>query len=392
MGGNKSSIFAYAAELDDWMRDRGLAFKNGSREIQRSAPFGTPLAGEESVHNGKIHDISLISGPAKARSAELVVLAYRMWEALSRSNVRLIARLFREAVDLDPGNAAAFAGLSFALLVEGLWSLVHTSDAYASAQAAIQRALEIDSEQLEAKCAAAWLMMISARDWEGARRGLDEAMKRQPPTIRSQIGRSALYIAEGRLTEASGLLQKTTQEHALSASVWAWYCWSEYLAGEYANALLQIEQYRTSGRQGPIVDAVEALAYIQLEEPDAHMERIEALAADSPRNEVLQGALGYVYGVSGQGQRARELFDTMTYLGKRSKTREPYAAALVLIGLNERQEAVQWLEQSYREGSFWSLGFRSDPMLASLCDDPHYQLLMSKISYPAPGDSASRLD
>ncbi|MGA3263672.1 MAG: hypothetical protein ABSC47_06470 [Terracidiphilus sp.] len=371
MGGNKSSIFAYAAELDDWMRDRGQAFKDGSPEIERSVLFHTPLAGEESVHGSNILDISLISGPAKARSAELVVLAYRMWEALSYSNIRLIARLFREAVDLDPGNAAAFAGLSFALIVEGLWGLIHIPDAYVSAQAAMQRALEIDSEQPEAKCAAAWLKMVSTRDWEGARRGFDEAMKRQPPTIRSMIGRSALYIAEGRLAEASDLLLKAAHEHALSASVLAWYCWSEYLAGEYANALLQIEQYRTSGRQGPIVDAVEALAYIQLEEPDAHIERIEALAADSPRNEALQGALGYVYGVSGQGQRARELLDAITYLGKRSKTREPYAAALVLIGLNEKQEAVQWLEQSYRDGSFWSFGFRSDPMLAPLRDDPY---------------------
>jgi tetratricopeptide (TPR) repeat protein len=392
VGGNKSSIFAYAAELDGWMRERGQAFKDGPPEIENSVLFHTPLAGEESVDGHKILDVSLISGPAKARSAELVVLANRMWEALSRSNLRLIARLFREAIDLDPGNAAAFAGLSFALIAEGLWGLVHIPDAYASAQAASQRALEIDSELQEAKCSAAWLKMVSTRDWEGARSYFDEALNCQSLYPNCISGRAALYIAEGRLSEASGLLLKAARRNALSSALMEWYCWSEYLAGEYANALLQIEQYRTSGRQGPIVDTVEALAYIQLEEPDAHIERIEEMAADSPRNEVLRGALGYVYGVSGQGQRARELLDAITYLGKRSKTREPYAVALVLIGLNEKQEAVQWLEQSYREGSLWSLGFRSDPMLASLRGDPHYQLFMSKASYPVPESSGSRLD
>ena len=62
------------------------------------------------------------------------------------------------------------------------------------------------------------------------------------------------------------------------------------------------------------------------------------------------------------------------------KSREPYVIALILIGLSERQKAVHWLEQSYREGSLWSLGFSSDPILAQLRNDPHYRLLLSKVS------------
>jgi hypothetical protein len=61
---------------------------------------------------------------------------------------------------------------------------------------------------------------------------------------------------------------------------------------------------------------------------------------------------------------------------------EPYAIALVLIGLGRRQEAVRRLEQSYREGSFWSLGFRSDPILAPLHNDPYFQQFLTKASYP----------
>jgi hypothetical protein len=61
---------------------------------------------------------------------------------------------------------------------------------------------------------------------------------------------------------------------------------------------------------------------------------------------------------------------------------EPYAAALVLIGLNRKQEAVRCLEQSYREGVLWSLGFPFDPILASLRNDPLYRQFLSKVSYP----------
>jgi hypothetical protein len=98
---------------------------------------------------------------------------------------------------------------------------------------------------------------------------------------------------------------------------------------------------------------------------------------------VLRGALGYAYGVAGQRRRASELLDVMTNPGTRSKSHEPYAVALILIGLSERQKAVTLLEQSYREGSRWSLGFPSDPILAPLRNDPHYRQFLSKVSYPA---------
>ena len=64
--------------------------------------------------------------------------------------------------------------------------------------------------------------------------------------------------------------------------------------------------------------------------------------------------------------------------------REPYAVALILLGLNQTQEAVKWLEQSYREGSLWSFGFQSDPILAQLCNDPYYRQFLSKASYSVP--------
>jgi predicted Zn-dependent protease len=130
---------------------------------------------------------------------------------------------------------------------------------------------------------------------------------------------------------------------------------------------------------------------IQLEEPEACIPRLEVLTADSPHNDVLQGALGYVYAVTGQDRRANELLDVMTNPGKSGRIHEPYAIALDLIGLNQRQQAVQRLEQSYREGSFWSLGFLSDPILAPLRNDPHYRQFLSKVSYPVAENAGPSL-
>ncbi len=196
-----------------------------------------------------------------------------------------------------------------------------------------------------------------------------------------------IHIAEGRPDKASELLYKTTERYPLSASAKALYSLSEYLAGEYFHALELVDQVRASVRSGPVVDAVEALTLIQLGETKTQLARLENLAADSPHHDALLGAVGHAFALSGEERKAREILNVLTDTRKSKNSREPYAVAIVYAGLNERQDAVQWLEKAYRHGSVWSLGFRSDPVLAPLRDDPHYRHLMSKVSYPDPEDS-----
>ena len=390
LGGDKSPVFAYADQLDDWMRNRGQDLMDEPPEIPGSLPYA-PLELEGSDHRNGLMDGSLISGSARARSAELVALAYEMWEVLSYDNIHLIARRFREAIDLDPHNAQAFAGLAQVLITDGLWENLGVSGRYASAQAAVEKALEINPELLEAKNAAAWLKVVLARDWQGARRGFDEILSHNPAFRSALLGRGMLHVVEGCFKEASVFLLKAALQAPLCATSAKVQLWSKYLAGEYAQTLDEIKQMRASGQTGTISNAVEALALIQLEEPGACISRLEVLTVDSPHNDVLRGALGYVYAVTGQGRRANELLDVLANPGKSGKIHAPYAIALVLIGLNQRQEAVQRLEQSYREGSLWSLGFLSDPILASLRNDPHFRLFLSKVSYPVAENAAPSL-
>jgi tetratricopeptide (TPR) repeat protein len=382
LGGDKGSIFAYSDELDDWMRNRGRRLASDPTEFSGPVLLQAPLVRDELT---QCHENSYslpTHGPGKRRSAELVIHAEKMWGCLSHANIDMIVRLYREAVDLDPFNAVALEGLAKAISIECLLGKLCPSVAYPLAETAVQSALEIDPELPEAKCTLALLKIVTTRDWQGARLAFDEALNLRPPITGALLGRALLYIAEGCLQEASGYLQEARTQNVLSSPVVELCCWSEYLAGEYASAMDQVAQARASGQFGSVFDAVEALASIQIEAPDAHIQRMEALVVDSPHHAVLQGALGYAYAVNGQGRRASEILDAMTYSCTQEKMSEPYAIALVQLGLNQRQEAVKRLERSYREGSLWSLGFQSDAILGPLRHDPHFRQFMSKVTYP----------
>jgi hypothetical protein len=309
-----------------------------------------------------------------------------MWETLSVPNFSAVTRLFRDAIDLDPGNARAFAGLSCALVAGGLLDNLNSPIGTASAEDALRRAFEIEPDSIDVYCSRAWVKMSSERDWQSARRGFDEILSRRPDHTPAVVGRALLHIAEGRLDEASDLLLETSTQNPLSAPILVIRCWNEYLAGRSTAALDMLTQGRRSGQSGPILDAVEALAIVNLEDQDRRIERLEALSADSTihgaHRLLIQGLLGYSYGMSGESREAHRILHDFMDSGSRKLADCGYPLALALLGLDDRANAMGWLKQSYCEGSLWSFGFPTDPILAVLRNDPQYKLSFANLSYP----------
>jgi tetratricopeptide (TPR) repeat protein len=401
IGGNKGPIFAYSDELDLWLRDRGRVLMNPSSEtaglieIAKPILLHTPIQHMKPDPRDEAPDAvsvvnTLHSSSDRARSAELVAIAHKKWETLSQKNLPLISQLFREAIDLDYCNAMAFAGLSQALIAGGMLGSIWPPTAYTSAKAALLRALELDPNLPDARCASALLKLTSTRDWKGAYQDFNELRCTNTSGL---IGQALLLIAEENLHEAFGLLQEAGQKDALSTLVAEISCWNQYLMGDFSHTLDHIEQIRYSGRTGIVLDVVESLSIVQLYKPKDCILQVETLLSNSPKNELLRGVLGYAYAISDQIRIANRMIDEMMNFDPSHKFRESYATALIFIGLNRKRDAVKCLEQSYREGSLWSLGFRSDPILKSLRTDSDYIQMMNKIGYPGydnPGQALLR--
>jgi tetratricopeptide (TPR) repeat protein len=390
LGGDSTSVFAYTDELDQWLRNRNQSELQTDFDRQKSdrPPDGSSSGSLLIAQSLGPTIIQGVSGPSERRASELIVLAEKTWECLSESNLCSIARIYREASDLDPSNAKAFAGLSQALIAAGLLDALHTSDAYRPAEAALQRALELDPGLIETRCSAAWLKLLVVRDWLGAGIGFDEVLLDRPDCTQALVGRALLGIAEGRLKLASDLLREASVQRPLNATATAFLCWQEYLAGNFENALTFVSQARASGHAGAVLDAVEALANVLLKGPPASIERLSLLFVDSPRHYAQRGVLGYVLGMSGQVEKAREVINSMTVVGISGKCDYAYAMALTFLGLHDHKTAMKWLEESYIQGSLWSLGFQLDPILLPLRHDPQTRERFDRMAYPAVAISA----
>jgi hypothetical protein len=97
------------------------------------------------------------------------------------------------------------------------------------------------------------------------------------------------------------------------------------------------------------------------------------------RRERRRRAAVHAYALAGRTDEARR---RLTELRDARTTRyvEPYGIALACAGLDDRDEALQWLEQGYQEHSFWLAAWsKVDPRLDGLRDEPRFKDLQRRL-------------
>ena len=98
----------------------------------------------------------------------------------------------------------------------------------------------------------------------------------------------------------------------------------------------------------------------------------------SPNNPNFLAALGHVYPTSGNTVEANKILDTLFVVSKQGPV-SPFFFALVYAGLNDKENALKWLEKAYEEKSGSVRYLKMEPRLDNLRNEPRYIALMKKI-------------
>jgi tetratricopeptide (TPR) repeat protein len=359
-GGNKGSVFAFEEEIDAWLA--GLA-------------EGT--AGERLKTDDK-HEC------ARRTSRELTMTANAMWETRSVKNIQTVSDLYHKAVENDPSNASAFIGLANAMVFSAMNDVVDAVIAFPMAQDALRRIPSLESDSIEAKCPAAWIDLLYHRNWRQARSRFEEVVRLRPASSFARSGLALSRLADGNIEEAVECAWEAWRLNPLVRTLSGLLCWFVYLSGDYERVLHLAEQMRCANGDSPGTGMVEALVLAQDPICAASLARLEEATQEQPQNQLLHGLLGYAYGQVGQETKARKKQTQLVTWAENGRRSKGYALALAYLGLGEEQEAISWLETAFAEGSLWSFGFRSDPMLRSLRGNPRFERLVGKIGAPHP--------
>jgi serine/threonine protein kinase/tetratricopeptide (TPR) repeat protein len=301
------------------------------------------------------------------------------WNKRTADGFRKAIEIFQQALDRDPNYALAYAGLADTYSSLGSYNILPFAEAAPKAEAAARRAVDLDETLAEGHSSLASVLQ-DRFDFEGADRQYARAIELNPSyaTARHWYG---LYLGiVGRSDAAIGELKTALELDPFSPIINANYGFVYYQAGRHTEA---IEQLRRTLELDPNFSPAHEYLGQALLEAGRHAEAIAELeknVALSSGDIAAKAELGYGYGRAGRRQDARRVLSEMMATAQKSYV-SPYDIAIVYLGLDQRDDAFQWLEKAYQEHSVRLWNLKSHPRFASVRSDPRFLDLSRRIGF-----------
>jgi tetratricopeptide (TPR) repeat protein len=275
----------------------------------------------------------------------------------------------------------AHAGLAdtFCLLAD--YGVKHPREAMPLAEAAAQRALELDPGSAEALSALAFLRSIFDWKWDEA-----EALYRRAITInpsyakaRHWFGVDALALL-GRFDEAEVEVQLARELDPLSLILSEGIAYVQMLRGDYDGAADELRQI--AGLDPGFYKAYSGLGRVfslmgNYDDAITMFEKAHSIAGDVPS---LVGALGQVLALSGRREQARECLQKLERMSH-SRHIQSAAFAILHLGLGDIDESLTWLETACEQHEAQIAALKVHPVYEPLRSEPRFKVMLQKIGF-----------
>jgi TolB-like protein/Tfp pilus assembly protein PilF len=354
-----SDIFAVQSDIAKTVADTLQAKLTGSEKRMIAAQPTTDTAAYELYHKGR-----------------------SLWGKRTGDNIPKAIAFYEQAIARDPNYAPAYAGLSSAHILAPFYAGANRRESSAKAKEAALKALSLDPNLSEAHLALGKVLFFGEVDVAGAMREYKRAVELKPNDADAHhwYGNDALS-ALGQFDEAIVEGKRSVELDPLSVVINADLGVTFFYARRYDDSAKQLRKtleldptsFYTHYNLGILLQATGDLSGAIAEYGKAKQ------LNDSTYVSMLCAQATAHAGDKDAAQRM------LSELDKISQQREVvgYLRALLYLSLNNKDEALRWLEQDYeeRDGSNIST-IKVDPLLISLHGDPRFEALVQKVIEP----------
>jgi adenylate cyclase len=323
---------------------------------------------------------AMASHPTENTEAyQLYLQGLFFWNKRTAGGLRRAIELFNEAISKDPGFARAYAGVAQALFLLPAYNGGTPAEFFPKAKAAAERALSLDDTSSEAHAVLAGLKATFEFDFAGSIPEFERAIQLDPndATAHQWFGNDTLADTGQRERELSEL-KRAADLDPLSLVINTNLGLAYLHNGELDRAVAQLR--KTVAMDANFYYGVWNLGLVlELKGDMAGAIAQEEKAVAVTDDPVPLGVLGRAYALIGRKEEAQRILDKL--LKRRSEGYiDAYALAIVYHGLDDRDNAMRWLEQGYQDRDGFDIGaIRVDPVLNSLHGDPRFEALAEKI-------------
>ena len=289
----------------------------------------------------------------------------------SEENLRQGARLMREALDIEPEFADAWAALATIRTNQVGRYFLPLDEGFIQARAANERALQFDPDNAKARSGLCWIHMYYERDFPAASDCVRTALEVSPNDTSTLNTAATFYRNIDRMGLAIDAYKKAQETDPLSSSV-IFNLTLAYLAAEQLDkAAAQLEIGRSIYADEPLVEVFDAAIALRRGDPEKALTSSENISGQMKNwmRAIAFQDLGRSVDVDAELQR-------LEMSGARAA---PFIIASVHAYSGDADAAFEWLEQALQVGDDNLVEIRGRYLFEKIENDPRWQPFLAKI-------------
>ena len=342
---------------------------------------------EEEISQAISDQIELALGPFNPSPAMSRVLSEKHYEAYehylrgryfwnkrTKEDFNRAAESFQQAIEADPEDARAYAGLADTYVLMGTWSYAPAEEVVPKARAAALKALEIDPNLAAALPSLALINEDFDLDWSTAEARFKRAIELDPNYATAHHWYSELLSCQGRFDEAlreSAIAVKLDPRSLIIAVDRAYIL---FLARQYDRALEQFRAVIAVDPKFPKTIGISGVYEMQGRYDEAMAEIRRWMKID--QGPLPWAAAADIYGRMGEMDKAREALKKAEELCERSKVDPSGMRLTAYLGMGMNAEAMAILQEICRKNPSSLIYVKTSPSLDPLRSDPRFDDLV----------------
>ncbi len=300
------------------------------------------------------------------------------WSRRSDVDLQRGITYFQKAIERDPNNALAYAGLADSNFVLAISGAAPTQEAMPKARVAALKAVELDDSLAEAHTS---LALISANydwNWSKADAEYNQAIELNPNYSIGHFYYATFLMSMGRHSEALEQMKRAQELDPLSPAIATFVGRAYFYADNNDEA---IRQYRKVLDSDPSIQMARHFLIGALEQAGRFEEAVTEWKIDAAqvgRSADQANARGQAYRAAGAAGYWRETLKQIS-AGADLGPGIDMDTAAIYARLGEKDKAFSLLNRAYDQRNMWLATLKVDPRFENLRPDPRYADMLHRV-------------
>jgi serine/threonine protein kinase/Tfp pilus assembly protein PilF len=316
-------------------------------------------------------------------SYNVYLKALHLRRRLKEDDLKQSIELFNLAIDEDPGNALAWAGIAYAHMLSSFYGGVPARDALPLAGKAVTQALELDGQLAEAYEARSAISAYLEWDWESAIRYIRKTIELNPGYSWGYFHLANQYLYTGKFEDSIRIFLKAIELDPLNATFHRNLGCAYIYSGDVEAAIDCFQRTIDMDPKFPAIRYFLGMAYMQLARYEEALNELE-LEEGYP-GAIVNSLFGIVNSRMGNNAKAHQILEDYTERSKQKNQTQKekisfYGLAALCFSLGKDDLGFEWLEKAYDVRDSLMHQIKVDFLMDRIRTDPRFSQLLKRMN------------